>query len=125
VGKSECNAEKRGWSLAVGIDVGKKSLDCKDGQHPIQSYLKKVINSCPFQPSSVETLEKKNPNMKGQEKQQEHDDIRFQRRDPFIYGKNVSVETKPIGVKIGNDDSDNVAQNIQKNQTASLSFDHF
>jgi hypothetical protein len=100
-------------------------LDDEDGQRGIQSDQEKVIKLRPLQPFSVKTLEKKDSQMNRHEKEEEHNDVRFQRWYPFVNRKDVSVKAKSIGIKKGNQNPDEVTQQKNANQTTSLSFNHF
>jgi hypothetical protein len=125
MGYLEFHMKKRGPALAVGIKVIKNSQDDEDSQNGIQGDEEEIIDFGPPESSPVEALEEKNDQMDNQ-KQGKNRCIRVERRDPFlrIHWDDVSIKPKHIGIKEGNEYSEDIAQYKKADQTCPLSLDH-
>jgi hypothetical protein len=121
----EVHAEQWSCSLTVCVQIVQHGQHDQDGKESIQHDQEKVIDLRPLESRFVESLNIKNHKLCDQKKRK-NIHVLFDRRNS-LYGidrNDVEIEPEEVGVEKSERDSDNIAQDKQPYQAASLPLNH-
>jgi tRNA G46 methylase TrmB len=124
MGYLERHTEERSRTLAVTGKVAQHSLHKKDGQKNIHQDKEKIIDSNPFEPGSVKTLNEEDQNM-SQQKKRKDSDIWLQGRNASLrIDWNEGFETKIIGTEIGKGNGQHITEQANPDEPNPFFSDH-